>query len=53
MTVVPGLPEQELAVAGLTITRDGGVLNLILSRPEARNAQTPSLWWMFPHNAGL
>lgn len=45
MTVVPGLPEQELAVAGLTITRDGGVLNLILSRPEARNAQTPSLWW--------
>ena len=29
---------------GLRVQHDGPVLTLTLSNPEARNAQTPSLW---------
>jgi enoyl-CoA hydratase/carnithine racemase len=38
----PGLAE--LAVAGLDLSIDGAVATVTLSRPERRNAMTPSMW---------
>jgi enoyl-CoA hydratase/carnithine racemase len=40
----PDLDPDRLAAAGLTLSVDGAVATVTLSRPERRNAQTPDTW---------
>jgi enoyl-CoA hydratase/carnithine racemase len=43
--VAPARPaDAELAAAGLALTVSGSVATVTLSRPERRNAMTPSMW---------
>lgn len=44
-TTLPDISADELALAGLELSRDGAFLTVTLARPDARNAQTPQLWW--------
>jgi hypothetical protein len=39
-----GLSDAELAAAGLAVTISGSVATVTLSRPDRRNAMTPSMW---------